>query len=366
VLQMISTIAEAVDHAHTKGVIHRDLKPGNILVDANFRPHITDFGLARRVGQNDEAKTTHDGLLLGTPAYMAPEQVKGEQAKVGPQSDIYSLGVMLFELLTSRLPFEGNVPAILAQVLRDNPPVPSRIRKDLTEDIDDLCLKMLRKDPNKRYLSMAEVVSAIQRLRQKTEMATDSTVDVKTPQSPFDIRKAHIEALIKKGRYATAIHGLEKLAREKTPAARKVVEWAQKQMPRVRAEEKSLNPAGIEAFLNTATQLYEKYDYAGCVQLLAEIPPLRRSEDMEDLLRNARRKELESEQLLSNMKDAERRKVVDDIEPWMNRLLELKPGNTYAQRLLGAMQSYRSISASRRIYRFKNGQLQPNAKLGLL
>ncbi len=147
ILKMISTIAEAVGHAHSKGVIHRVLKPGNILVDAELKPNVTDFGLACRAEPSDESRITQEGLLIGTPAYMAPEQVKGEQALVGPQSDIYSLGVILFEMLTCRLPFDGSVPEMLSKVLRDTPPVPSHIRKDLPEDVDDLCLRMLKKLP---------------------------------------------------------------------------------------------------------------------------------------------------------------------------------------------------------------------------
>jgi len=358
VLQMISTIAEAVGHAHSKGVIHRDLKPGNILIDASFRPHITDFGLARRIGKSGKAVVTQVGMLLGTPAYMAPEQVTGEQKNVGPQSDVYSLGVLLFELLTFRLPFEGSVPEMLAQVLRDSPPPPSRIRRDLSEDIDDFCLKMLRKEPDRRYQSMDEVVTAIQRLRIKTEKAPVSLDDLKPQQSPFDRRKALIEAMLKKGQYAAAIQSMEKLVREKQPSARDAVVWAQEQLPRVRGEEKSLNPEGIEAFLGTATQLYDKYDYAGCVQLLADIPPLRRNEQMDDLLRNATRKELESETLLSDIKESESRRVMDGIEPLVVQLLKLKPGNNYAKRLMNALQSYNAIPASQRQYQFKNGRLQ--------
>lgn len=366
VLQMSSIIAEAIAHAHDKGVVHRDLKPGNILVDRNFQPHITDFGLARRVGHSDGSTATHEGLLLGTPAYMAPEQAKGEQAKVGPQSDIYSLGVILFELLTCRLPFEGSVPEMLAQVLRDNPPVPSRIRKDLSEDIDDLCLKMLRKDPGKRFQKMNEVVTALSKLREKINKDKPTNSDATKNSSPYDRRKTAINTMIEKGLYANAIRELESISGIESPDAAEVVEWARQKLPLVRAEERSLNPQGVESLLMTAMELFEKHDYPGCIQLLSDIPSLRRSVRVEDLLRVATERELEAEQLLANIKDAESRRVLAGIEPLVGRLLKLKPGNSYARRLLDALQSYKSLPLLRRQYRFENGRLQPALKVGFV
>jgi len=167
ILRMLRVIADAVGHAHSHGVVHRDLKPGNILVDANLNPHVTDFGLARRAETSDESRLTQEGLLIGTPAYMAPEQVMGEQSKVGPRSDIYSLGVIFFEMLTCRLPFEGSVPLLLAKALRDAPPAPSDIKPDLSGDVDELCLKCLKKEPSQRYATMNEVVTAIDTLQDR-------------------------------------------------------------------------------------------------------------------------------------------------------------------------------------------------------
>lgn len=366
ILQMIATIADAVEHAHSKGVVHRDLKPGNILIDAKFKPHVTDFGLARRIRPDDEVRLTQEGLLIGTPAYMAPEQVKGEQAKVGPRSDVYSLGVILFELLTLRLPFEGSVPEMLAQVLRDHPPSPSKFRKDLPEDVDDLCVKMLRKDPEKRFCSMAEVASAIGKLREKLRQAPLNKDDAARQQSPFEIEKSHIEQMLTKGQYAAAIKALEKLSREKTPGAKAAAEWARKKLPDVRAEEKSLSPVGLTALLQTAQTLFEKHDYPGTIQLLEDVPALRRTEAMEDLLEKAHAREAEAEQLLDEIKDRERSQNMEGIEVLVKRFLKLKPGNSYAKRLWQALQSYNKTSSTRRQYRFEKGRLQPMPEPGFL
>jgi len=366
ILKMLSTIAEAVGHAHSKGVIHRDLKPGNILVDAELKPNVTDFGLARRADPANESRITQEGLLIGTPAYMAPEQVKGEQAKVGPESDIYSLGVILFEMLTYRLPFDGSVPEMLAKVLRDTPPVPSHIRKDLPEDVDDLCLKMLKKLPEQRYSNIAEVLAAISKLQKKIRKAPVPTADAARQQSPFEIQKAHVEAMLKKGQYAAAIQDLEKLAAETSPGSTAVADWAKATLPVARAESKALSPAGLKALLQTGEQLFQKSDYLGVIQLLEDVPALRRTEGMEDLLQKARKRETDAEQLLADIKDLEHRQQIDGLEPLVKRFLKLKPGSAYGKRLMAALQSYSKTPASRRRYRYEKGRLQPMPEISFI
>src|SRR5262249_8266481 len=111
---LIQKIARGLQKAHEQGIIHRDLKPDNIMVDAYGEQRVMDFGLARRL--DDEVGLTTPGRLLGTPAYMSPEQVDGDPARIGPATDIYSLGVVLFEMLTGRLPFQGSLTSILRQI----------------------------------------------------------------------------------------------------------------------------------------------------------------------------------------------------------------------------------------------------------
>ncbi len=158
---LVRQIALAVQVAHEHGIIHRDLKPGNIMLTALQQPVIMDFGLAREMDA-EESRLTQTGAMLGTPAYMAPEQVAGKWDALGPRTDIYSLGVVLYELLTSRLPFAGvNALAMGAVILTRQPPPPSQHRRNLDPQLEAICLKAMAKKPEDRYASMAELASAL-------------------------------------------------------------------------------------------------------------------------------------------------------------------------------------------------------------
>jgi predicted Ser/Thr protein kinase len=160
VAALVRKLALALDEAHKKGVIHRDLKPANIMINQRREPVIMDFGLARRTAPGEE-RITRDGMILGTPAYMPPEQVNGDLLTMGPASDVYSLGVVLYEMLTGRLPFEGPITAVLGRILSESPPPPSTHRPDLDPALEAICLRAISKKPSDRYPSMADFAAAL-------------------------------------------------------------------------------------------------------------------------------------------------------------------------------------------------------------
>src|SRR5438552_3475106 len=150
--EVVHRLALAMAAAHDAGVVHRDLKPANVLLTQDGTPKITDFGLAKQL--NSTASRTQSGAILGTPAYMAPEQAAGKRRSIGPATDVYALGAILYELLTGQPPFpaESSFDAVL-RVISDEVTPPSRLQAKLPRDLETICLKCLQKDPHQRYPS---------------------------------------------------------------------------------------------------------------------------------------------------------------------------------------------------------------------
>jgi formylglycine-generating enzyme required for sulfatase activity len=173
--ELIQTLARAMHYAHLRGVVHRDLKPGNVLLaacgvaspatpQAAVVPKITDFGLAKRIDA-EAREVSQSGAVMGTAAYMAPEQAAGRVRDTGPAADVYGLGALLYECLTGRPPFEGPQHVVLNRVLNDEPAPPSRLAPKMPRDLETICLKCLRKEPERRYASAEEMADDLRRFQ---------------------------------------------------------------------------------------------------------------------------------------------------------------------------------------------------------
>jgi serine/threonine-protein kinase len=158
----VAKIARAVHHLHQHGIVHRDLKPSNVLMDRNGEPHLTDFGLAKTL--LGDSHMTHAGAIVGTPSYMSPEQAAGRVTDVGPASDVYSLGALLYDLITGQPPFRESTPLdTLVQVLEGEPRLPSELNRRIPSDLEMICLRCLEKLPEQRYRSAEDLASDLER-----------------------------------------------------------------------------------------------------------------------------------------------------------------------------------------------------------
>lgn len=180
---LVRTLAQTLAETHARGIVHRDLKPSNVMLDRRGAPVILDFGLALHFNSADHSRLTQEGVIVGTLAYMSPEQLDGTVGEVGPASDIYSLGVVFYELLTGKAPFSGATRALISQILLKPPPPPGALRAGLDSRWEAICLKMLAKQPAERYASMTDVADAL-------TAVLDSGVSQSTALPPTILQRA--------------------------------------------------------------------------------------------------------------------------------------------------------------------------------
>ena len=174
-LMLLQKVALALHLAHEAGIVHRDLKPANIMLAKNGEPIIMDFGLARRQAAG-ETELTHSRAVMGSPSYMAPEQVEARHAEIGPATDIYAMGVTLYLMVTGKRPFVGSAASIFGQIVSQTPEAPSKLRRELPSAIDTICMKAMEKTPEKRHATAAEFAAELSRCPSESDVGEPTKI----------------------------------------------------------------------------------------------------------------------------------------------------------------------------------------------
>ncbi len=238
-VRTVRKVALALQEAHLQGVVHRDLKPGNIMIDHRNEPIVMDFGLACQPDQESDSRLTQDGAILGSPAYMSPEQLEGKVDKIGPACDIYSLGVVLFELLTGELPFKGtgSIMSIIGEVFSKEPPDPADSRENLDPRLSLICRKALAKDAENRYGSMLEFADELTLFLKTSGDETSATgkADATVISGSAELIRAKeqyelAQSLFRSGQTTAAVAILEKMVMLTDTNARQYIDWAKSEL----------------------------------------------------------------------------------------------------------------------------------------
>jgi choice-of-anchor C domain-containing protein len=313
ILIVVRKLAQALVEAHERGIVHRDLKPANIMVDKRNEPIIMDFGLARKLEREQSVRITQSGMLIGTPAYMSPEQIEGEPDKVGPASDQFSLGVILYELLTGQLPFRGSLSAVMAQIITRDPTPLSQLRPDLDLRIEALCQKMMAKDRGKRFPSLAAVAEEIAVILRNPGGKQTSTAELSgkpaeaaPPSDPSTLASSARQSAMK-----NTLAG-------QTPLA-------------------SLAVKDLVSLEELARKCLARRDYDQVVQIIDRIPAKKRNPALNEILQTASEKADEIAYLVVEIDEAVRFKDRATALRKADELLKIKPGH---HRALGVQQDF--------------------------
>ncbi len=261
---LVADIARAIDHAHRRGILHRDLKPANILLDGRGVPHVADFGLARRAGAQDGP--TRAGEVLGTPAYMAPEQAEGRPGAVTAAADVYGLGAILYELLAGRPPFGGDSALEVLGKVRESEPVrPRSLDPKVPRDLETICLKCLEKDPARRYGSAGDLADDLDRWRRGEPIAARRASAVERALKWARRRPTTAALLVA---CAVAVGSAGVAARGIASAGRWRAEVARRDLDRDRAE-----AGGYAGLVAGADRAWSAGDVEGAGRILDGAPP---------------------------------------------------------------------------------------------
>jgi formylglycine-generating enzyme required for sulfatase activity/serine/threonine protein kinase len=315
ILIVVRKLALALQEAHDHQIVHRDLKPANIMVDRKGEPIIMDFGLARHIRREDDIRLTQTGNIIGTPAYMSPEQVEGEPDKIGPATDQYSLGVILYELLTAQLPFRGSVIAVMGQILTKELTPPSQLRPDLDRRIEVVCLKMMAKTRSERFASLkavADELAAI--LKRPAERTIFKEPPVSSTGPPLADRK---------GSNVVAPPILKSL------------------------KPKTVAESDLVSVEELARKCYSRRDFEQVIQIIERIPEERRSAGVEALLEMARDKADEIAFLICEIDEAERFNDAQAALKKAEKLQRIKPGHHRSLEIQKKFSGYGEGDAAR-------------------
>ena len=287
-LLIVRKIALGLHEAHQHGIIHRDLKPGNVMIDEKGEPIVMDFGLARKASSGGEARLTQSGTIVGSPAYMSPEQVEGDSDQLTPAADQYSLGVMLYELLTGELPFRGSITAVIGAILTKQPTPVAELRSDLDPRIVALCERMMHKEAGKRFASLREVANEIRGIL--SQAGGGQVTGEAKPQAG----------------------GAKPQAGER------------KKKKTTKAAAASITASNVSSLYEAAQKCMRKHDYEQVVQLLEKLPERKRTDEVDKLLARARQLADEVAFLIAEIEEAERLNDNEALAVKVDELLKLK------------------------------------------